>query len=460
MQVGTVLISIQSLVLLIVSLSLVHINQKKVSLAVNLSVISVIIGSVLTLLTLALGIDNVFVFSKSLYLNNSGLWLAFAAEIATLIVILGSKEHIRNWSSYQSFLSLSLLLLLGTIYLALAANILIIITGWALASAASYAISMISKDIKSVEGGLKYLIMGIVSSSIMLFGFAFYVPGIDTFNLVDPSPVINSFVLIGISLLSIAFMFKIGNFPFHAWLPDVYSENDRIVIAMISSVGKIIGVASLLKVIEFLTLNNLDKMLLLSIFSLVAIASMFFGNFVAFSRRRITSILAYSSIAQMGFVMIGFAMIGTPLESIAIAGIVIQVIAYSIAQSGLFLLANYVERVMGSVELSSLNGLSANRWLAFSSSILFLSLLGIPPLAGFWGKVFLFESSIYYPWLLVLGVINSAISAGYYLIVVREMFRQGDFEFKKSDEIDGIYLATILTIVIGLLSPIIFFTIV
>jgi len=100
---------------------------------------------------------------------------------------------------------------------------------------------------------------------------------------------------------------------------------------------------------------------------------------------------------------------------------------------------SYVERVKGSDEISALNGLyGANRWLAFSSTILLVSLLGIPPLAGFWGKLFLFEASVNYPILLVLGLLNSAISAGYYLVIMREIFREGQYTKVESTEVDGV----------------------
>jgi NADH:ubiquinone oxidoreductase subunit 2 (chain N) len=188
---------------------------------------------------------------------------------------------------------------------------------------------------------------------------------------------------------------------------------------------------------------------------------MFFGNFVAFSRRTLSSILAFSSISQAGFLFIGYATLLTSTSSIALAGIAVQTVAYVVAQAGLFLFVSYVERVKGSDEISALNGLyGANRWLAFSSTILLVSLLGIPPLAGFWGKLFLFEASVNYPILLVLGLLNSAISAGYYLVIMREIFREGQYTKVESTEVDGVHIAAVVTILIGILAPIIFETLV
>jgi NADH-quinone oxidoreductase subunit N len=182
---------------------------------------------------------------------------------------------------------------------------------------------------------------------------------------------------------------------------------------------------------------------------------MFVGNIIAFSRKDLPSILAFSSIAQMGFILIGFVALKVNTQ-IAEAGLVTQSLAYVIAQAGLFNFVNHIEKVSGTARFEGLRGLAkSDRGLATSASILVLSLLGIPPIIGFWGKLFLFESVYFYPWLIIIAVLNSAISAGYYIPIIREMFREGESNFVESEERDSVIFSAILSIGIGIISPLI-----
>jgi len=183
---------------------------------------------------------------------------------------------------------------------------------------------------------------------------------------------------------------------------------------------------------------------------------MLVGNITAFSRRDIAAVLSFSSITQVGYILIGFAMF-TISPAIAIVGILVQSLAYGIAQVGLFGIVSHVEKISGTSDISGLRGISSqDKPLAFAIVILILSLLGIPPLFGFWGKLFLFESSFTYPWLTIIAVLNSAISAGYYVPIVREVFREGEFEITKSSERDIAVVSAILSIILGIVIPIVF----
>ena len=247
-------------------------------------------------------------------------------------------------------------------------------------------------------------------------------------------------------------MFKIGAFPFQAWLPDVYTYSDRISVAFISSVGKLVGIIPLFTVIYLSDPNIIE----IVIFVIISILSMIIGNITAFSRRDIASILSFSSISQMGYILIGFAMF--PISpDIAIVGILVQSLAYGIAQVGLFSILSHVEKVSGTSDLSGLRGMaSIDKPLAFSLTVLILSLLGMPPIFGFWGKLFLFESSFSFPWYTIIAVLNSAISAGYYIPIIREIFREGEFELTKSSERDSALASAILSIILGIIIPLVF----
>lgn len=176
-------------------------------------------------------------FSSSLYLDVPGYLLSIATVVGTLIAITGLGGHMKDWKTRSSMLSLMMLTDLGVIYMSFAYNVLVILTGWAIASAATYAITMLRKDRKSVEAGIKYLILGLVSSSFMILGFAAYVVATGTLSLEFSSVVYPDLLVLGVALLAVSFLFKIGAFPFQGWLPDVYTMADRGSISFVSSVG-------------------------------------------------------------------------------------------------------------------------------------------------------------------------------------------------------------------------------
>ncbi|MFP3188785.1 MAG: proton-conducting transporter membrane subunit [Sulfolobaceae archaeon] len=222
---------------------------------------------------------------------------------------------------------------------------------------------------------------------------------------------------------------------------------------------------------------------------------MVFGNVAAFSRRDFAAMLSYSSITQVGFMLIPIAMFPYD-ESVGLAGLMIYLLAYSIAQAGLFLALSHVEKISGTSSYDGFRGIAAvdkalafaviaqaglflalshvekisgtssydgfrgiaavDKALAFAVSVLLLSLLGLPPIIGFWAKLFVLESSFSQPWLTLIGFLNSAIAAGYYIPPIREMFREGNFQRVSSPERSSALVASILSIILGIIAPLIF----
>lgn len=446
-------IIILSILFLFSSIAVLFIKEftKAFYLSLGVNIIGILILSIFWMA----GFVGYTILACTLYLDNIGYIFSIIVLIGTLIVILGGKSHIESWSTRSSMLSLLLLSEIGLIYMAFAYNILIILGGWGISSAASYAITMLRKDYKSVDAGMKYLVMGLISSSFMILGFAFYFLSVNTFSLKYSTIEYPYLFMLGISLLSIAFFFKLGAFPFQGWLPEVYINADRISVSFISSTGKLLGIIPLLRIIALGDPPQNVMTFFVVLFSVIAILSMFVGNIIAFSRRDLPSILAFSSITQMGFILIAFVALKVN-TLIAEAGLVVQSLAYVIAQAGLFNFINHIERVSGTARFEGLRGLAkTDRGLATAVSILVLSLLGVPPIVGFWGKLFLFESVYLYPWLIIIAVINSAISAGYYIPIIREMFREGELNYVESEERDSVIFSAILSIGIGIISPLI-----
>jgi|BEDMetMinimDraft_2_1075160.scaffolds.fasta_scaffold03241_2 NADH-quinone oxidoreductase subunit N len=417
--------------------------------------VSVMLVSLLIFLySLLTGNYNYALFSSTLYITPFGYFISISSLLASIIVIIGGQQELENWDTRSSFLSLILLTNIGVIYLVFSYNVLTILASWGIASAATYVIAFLSKDYNSTESGVKYLIMGILSSSLMIIGLAFYVLGINSLSL-DATVSYPLLVYTGILFFSIAFLFKIGAFPFQGWLPEVYSMASRVSVAFVSSVGKIVGLAPLIVLLYYLKPQGDLGAIVFIVFVIITLSSLIFGNISAFSRKELASMLAYSSITQVGFMLIAISMIPYNI-SLAIDSLSVYILAYSIAQAGLFLGVSHIEKVSGTSSYEGLNGLaSADKTLAFSMTILLLSLLGIPPIVGFWAKLFVLESSFSQPWLTLIGFINSAISAGYYIPPIREMFKEGRFEMVESSERDGVIVASILSIILGIIAPLI-----
>ena len=395
-------------------------------------------------------------FSYSVYLTPFGYFIVIASILASLIVIAGGVAELKDWDNRSSFLSLVTLTNLGVVYLAFAYNVLTIFASWGIASAATYVIAMLKKDYNSTEAGVKYLVMGLLSSSLMIVGLAFYVLGINNLSL-DASISYSTLVILGILFFSVAFLFKIGAFPFQGWLPDVYSMADRVSVAFVSSVGKIVGITPLVVILYYIQpMNYPVSLTVFAMFTIIAVASLVFGNVAAFSRRDFATMLSYSSITQVGFMLISIAMFPYD-ESVGLAGLMIYLVGYSIAQAGLFLALSHVEKISGTSSYEGFRGIAAvDKALAFAVSILLLSLLGLPPIIGFWAKLFVLESSFSQPWLTLIGFLNSAIAAGYYIPPIREMFREGNFQRVSSPERSSALAASILSIILGIIAPLIF----
>ena len=449
---------VPSLLLVFSSIAVLYMDrgtQSSYNHALYLTYASLSVSLLSSVLFLTLGFYGYSLFSKSLYLDKIGYLLTIVALVGSLIALRGMSNHMETWRTRSSVLSLVMLTDLGIMYMAFALNVLVIITGWGISSAATYAITMLRKDRRSVEAGIKYLILGLISSSFMILGFASYVVGTGSLSLSYSSPLYPDLLVLGVALLAIAFLFKLGAFPFQGWLPDVYTMADRESISFVSSVGKLIGAVPLLRILTLGDPTTQEVLSVLAVFSIISILSMIIGNIVAFSRTDVSSILSFSSIAQAGFILIGFAVIQINVK-VAEVGIFTQLLAYVLAQAGLFNFLGHVEKVSGTTDLKGLRGISkTDRTLAFSSTILLLSLLGLPPILGFWGKLFLFEAAYSLPWLVVIGVINSAASAGYYIPVIREMFREGEFTKVVSGERDSVIFSAILSIIVGVLAPLI-----
>ncbi len=423
--------------------------------------LGVILTLTLTILSFFLAIHTstgggVDVFSNTLHVDSIGSLIAFVLSLSSLIALYGSLPIVSEWKTRAGFYSLSLLMLFGVYALIYVANLLVILSAWILASIASYTIVALAKDDYSAEGATKYALMGSASSTLLFLGVALLFVISGSLSLEPISKIYASTLLATAIFLIAAIGFKMGIVPFQAWLPDTYGGVDPVLISFVSTAAKAMAIATLYRVATALAIGSPHTWLILvAVFSIL---TMFYGNITALVQNNAQRILAYSSIAHAGYLLIGIAAIA-PIEGIvrewAIYGLLLQYMAYSLGKVGAFLTLAGVRKTRGRALLEDLRGLGRrDPVIAVAFTMLLLSLMGMPPLIGFWGKLFLFASVAFAaPWLTLIALLNTAISVAYYARIIKAVY----FEAGGREGVvfhttlrQAVIVAAILTVVFGL----------
>jgi NADH-quinone oxidoreductase subunit N len=352
-------------------------------------------------------------------------WAVLAvAMLDALAALAGFADPLREHEEGVPLLSLALFSLLGVVGLAYAGTLLMLLASWVLFSAASYAVVALARDRFSAAGAAKYGLMSVASSSLLLLALAALAAttgGLRLAAVGAAGPMLA--VVAALSLAAVGF--KIGVFPFHAWLPDVYGVSDPLPVSLVSALSKSAAVIAVYKVAQVAApALGVDW---LNLFGLAALLTMTYGNVTALLQRGFQGLLAYSSIAHAGYILVGLSAL--PLQGevrlLALYGLLMQLIAYSFAKTGLFLLARMLRPAGASPSrLDDLRGLSgADPGSSAAALVLVLSLMGMPPLAGFWGKLYLFLSVVQQaPWLTAAALLNTGIGAAYYARLVKSMY--------------------------------------
>jgi NADH-quinone oxidoreductase subunit N len=281
-------------------------------------------------------------------------------------------------------------------------------------------VAYLREDAASNEAGLKFFILGVFAAGLLAYGISLVYGETGKLVFSDmASAQATPGLIIGYLLIFAALGFKIGAVPFHSWIPDTYHGSPTPVTAFLSIAPKGAAFAILLRMF-YVSLANFKPTWVLMLVA-ASILSMTYGNIVAIAQKNIKRLLAYSGIAQIGNVLIGLAT-GTKMGSDAI---LFYLLTYLFANLGAFAIVIAVSQAIGSDEIEDYSGLGRRSpFLAFAMLIFLLSLAGVPPLAGFIGKVYIFVAAIkegLYT-LITVGLINIVISLYYYLIVVKKMY--------------------------------------
>ena len=357
----------------------------------------------------------------------------FSLIVAIIIVLLSpyqisKTERIKNHVSEYYFLLM--LITIGTMLISTANDLIMLFISIELVSMPSYILAGFEKsNKKSVEASLKYFLLGVLASAIMVYGFSLVFGVTKEINLFAISEVFNKtngimgnpLLITGIVMSLAGFAFKIAAVPFHFWAPDTYEGSPTIVTLTITSIVKIAAFAGLLRFL-YIGLGNFgaSKWIVLTLAGF-SVLSMLLGNISALPQKNFKRLMAYSSISHGGYILIGF----TSASLDAQWPILIYIMAYILMNIGAFAIAMIVENETGSGEISAFAGLGHLKpFLAITMTIFLVSMVGLPPFAGFIGKLFVFQAGVnsHYIWLVVVGVLTSVVSLYYYMSIVRQMF--------------------------------------
>lgn len=362
----------------------------------------------------------------------------------------------------------------GMMMMGAATDLIIIFMGLEIMSIALYILAAFNRNrLSSGEAGMKYFVLGAFASAFFLYGAALLYGATGTTNLLAMGDWLagqgnlnDPLALVGLGLLLVGFGFKVAAVPFQWWTPDVYQGAPTSVTAFMSVGAKAAGFASLVRVLmlSFGTAYLVDWQQALAV---LAVITMTGGNIAALAQKDVKRMLAYSSIAHAGYILVGVV----PGTMAGVNAILFYLMSYTFMNIGAFAVIAVIERRdQMTSSLSDYAGLAGRKpWLALVMALFMFSLTGIPPFVGFWGKLYVFQAAVQqgWNWLAIAGVLNSAISAFYYLGVVVQIYMRTPAEAEREappvhlglPAMVTLTIAAVLTILFGLWpTPLVYLT--
>ena len=374
-------------------------------------------------------------------------------SIGGLLTILTSRQYLQRENiEHDEFYSLVLFAVAGMMLIAHSNHLLILFIGIEVMSVSFYILSgYMRNNAKSVESSLKYFLLGAFATGFLVYGIALIYGSTGSMDYNQIALNINNNALnfpallpVGVALIVIGLSFKAAAFPFHQWAPDVYQGAPTIVTAFMSTAGKAAAFAAFIPIVTVLMPSAPVKLQM--IFAVMSAATMLIGNISALAQSNIKRMLAFSSVAHAGYIMMGLV----SGSQYGYGGIVFYLTAYMFMQIGSFIIVAILERNGEKyLELSDYAGLSKRHpVLAAFMKIFMLSLAGIPPFAGFFGKYFLFTAAIDagFLWLTLVGVLSSIISVYFYIGLIVKMYFTEPEGQREDNEVGMSGLSLIITI--------------
>ena len=407
------------------------------------------------------------IYNNFLRINNITTIFSIIALFAVTLSTVSAKAYIEKEEiNFIEYYSLVLFSATGMLIMIQAYNLISVFIGLELMSFSFYILAgFLRKRLKSNESALKYFLLGAFMTGFLLFGISliYGVTGSMSYAVILQDTVVfkNPIFLIGAVFFIIGFFFKMGLFPFHLWVPDVYEGAPTSITGLMSTAGKIAAVGTVAPFIVYFGGENYRM-----IFSIIALLTMLVGNVTALVQTNIKRMLAFSSIASAGYILVGLAAV----NDLSLKSAAFYLFAYTLMQLGAFIIVTLIEKPAEAineyrnVNIDDYKGLAkTNPQLAVPLTIFLFSLGGIPPFAGFWGKYYLFYAAIQSNliWLSISAILLSVISLYYYLKIVVNMWFSPPAvdEVYKVDSMPSLSVlaATVLTFIFGIF-PQYFFT--
>ena len=400
-------------------------------------------------------------FSNMIQVDKYSLFFNIIFLVSTILVVLISMNYLGRQDRRQGeYYLLILLATLGMMLMASGNELIVVFLGLELMSLSLYVLAgYFQRSMASSEAGMKYLLLGAFASGFFLYGIALVYGGAGTTSIPQIASTLavdakSPLLLAGMFLLIVGFGFKVALVPFHQWAPDVYEGAPTSIAAFISAGPKAAGFAAFLRIFME-AFQNLQSEWIVAVIILAAL-TMTVGNLVAIAQRNIKRMLAYSSIAHAGYILVGLA----AANKDGISSAMFYLLVYCVMNIGAFGVVILARTEDGeSLMISDYAGLGFKKpLLALFMTVMLLSLAGFPPTAGFVGKFYIFRSAVEAGqiWLVIIGAINTAISAFYYLRVVVTMYMrepEAELDFLAYPRllIVALTLAAIGVVLIGIL---------
>jgi NADH-quinone oxidoreductase subunit N len=373
-------------------------------------------------------------------LHNDNFALAFTGLliiIAFLLICLSGNFFSSEETKLADYISIILFTLSGGIAMVSFANLAMFFIGLEVLSISLYVLAgSRRRDVRSNEAAMKYFLMGSFASGILLFGIALVYGASGSFNLGEIAAYgsggrVDAIFLTGIVMILIAMLFKVSAVPFHFWAPDVYEGSPTLITAMMATMAKVAALAAFYRLFAACFTSNFHAFAW--VLSIVAALTMLVGNLTALNQDSFKRMLAFSGIAHAGYMLLAIITLyhNTPNSLFFYAT------AYSFASIGAFAVAMIVFKNKKSEKIEAFNGLGkTSPLLAFTLTVLMLSMAGIPPMAGFFGKYYIFLDAInnQHLGLVLVAVLTSVISVYFYFKVILAMWaRESDTEAFSAD---------------------------
>ena len=429
-------------------------NLRKALVPVTIVGLLAILGITLNLWSIDSSIDeqykSMIVFDKF-----SAAFSSLFIILTIFLIALSHDVYKDHQTKISDFITIKVFLLAGAVAMVSFSNLSMFFIGIEILSIALYILAASKRlDLKSNEAGMKYFLMGSFASGIILFGICLIYGATGYFDVAEIYALSQGAGLpiwfpIGITLMIIGMLFKIAAVPFHFWAPDVYEGAPAVTTALMSTLAKVVAMATLYKLLSGLTVGLTYNFEIIIV--IISIASMTVGNIMALRQKNVKRMLAFSGISHAGFMLMALLSLTN-----AASTLLYYASAYALAGMASFAVIIYVTKNKDNEDIINFNGLGkTNPLLAAVLTASLLSMAGIPIFSGFFAKFMLFTQTVKAEYLVVViaGVINSIISVGYYFKLILAMYTKEATEEKQATPF--VYYAVgvisiVLNIIIGL----------